>query len=158
FFAAHCSTYPALDTEAGSYARAKVPGLASVLRGRGYRTGLFHSGRFGYLGMDAVVQAQGYDTLEDAGDIGGQREASFGIDEHSTVRRVLRWVDSLPRGQRFLVTYLPIAGHHPYDAPAGGPFPEADEVGRYRNALRYADGALRQLLDGLRRHGLEGQT
>jgi hypothetical protein len=35
--------------------------------------------------------------------------------------------------------YLPIAGHHPYETPAPGPFPDREEFGRYRNALRYAD-------------------
>src|SRR5262249_42955049 len=71
FFAVHCSTFPAPDTTPAHYARLRVPSLAKVLKGRGYRAGLFHSGRFGYLGMDAVVAAQGYDTAEDAGDIGG---------------------------------------------------------------------------------------
>jgi arylsulfatase A-like enzyme len=108
--------------------------------------------------MDAVVAAQGYATLADAGDIGGERESSFGVDEPSAVRYLLRWLDGLPRGQRFLATYLPIAGHHPYDAPPGGPFPENEEVGRYRNALRYADTALAQLIEGLRTRGLLDDT
>jgi hypothetical protein len=158
FVAAHCATWPALDVPAEAYARLEVPALAAVLGERGYATGLFHSGRFGYLGMDAVVRAQGYDTAEDAGAIGGERDSSFGIDEPSVVRRCLRWLDSLPAGQPFLLTYLPIAGHHPYLTPSPGPFPEGDEVGRYHNALRYADEALAQLLAGLRRRGLEGKT
>src|SRR5205807_4228063 len=50
-----CSTYPALGTQAEIYAGAPCESLASALREHGYRTALFHSGRFGYLGMDAVV-------------------------------------------------------------------------------------------------------
>src|SRR5262249_1622585 len=88
----------------------------------------------------------------------GERESSFGVDEPSAVRHLLRWIDGLPRGERFLATYMPIAGHHPYDAPPGGPFPEDEEVGRYRNALRYAAQALAQLLDGLPRRGLLDET
>jgi arylsulfatase A-like enzyme len=56
-------------------------------------------------------------------------------------------------GQPFFLAYLPIAGHHPYDSPEGGPFSEETEVGRYRNALKYADEALGQLVDGLRQRG-----
>ncbi|HZU36816.1 MAG TPA: sulfatase-like hydrolase/transferase, partial [Gemmataceae bacterium] len=132
--------------------------LASVLRQHGYRTGLFHSGRFMYLGMDAAIQNRGYDTLEDAGAIGGDRDSSFGIDEPSTVRRILRWIDERPSGQHFLVSYLPIAGHHPYQTPERGPFPDTSDIDRYRNALHYADAALGELLDGLRVRGLEQQT
>ena len=51
---------------------------------------------------------------------------------------MLQWIDTLPREQPFFLTYLPIAGHHPYETPVAGPFPDSDEIGRYRNALRYA--------------------
>ncbi len=158
FFAVQCSLQPALDTPAEVYGRNFGPALASVLRQHGYRTGLFHSGRFMYLGMDAAIQNRGYDTLEDAGAIGGDRDSSFGIDEPSTVRRILRWIDERPSGQHFLVSYLPIAGHHPYQTPERGPFPDTSDIDRYRNALHYADAALGELLDGLRVRGLEQQT
>jgi hypothetical protein len=158
FFAAQCAVYPALDTTPEAYEGVRVPGLATLLAGRGYRTGLFHSGRFAYLGMRSVLRGRGYQTLEDAGDIGGEHDSSFGIDEPSTIRRLLRWLDEGPPGRPFLVTYLPIAGHHPYETLAPGPFPERGEVDRYHNALHEADAALGQLLDGLRRRGLDRAT
>jgi arylsulfatase A-like enzyme len=71
---------------------------------------------------------------------------------------MLEWIDSLPRGQGFLLTYLPIAGHHPYESPQAGPFPENDELGRYRNALYYGDAALASFLDGLKTRGLYNDT
>jgi phosphoglycerol transferase MdoB-like AlkP superfamily enzyme len=158
FFAVQCATWPALDTRPEDYQRLSAPGIAQVLADGGYRTGLFHSGRFMYLGMDSVIRDRGYQTLEDAGDIGGQRESSFGIDESSTVRRILAWIDALPAGQRFFASYLPIAGHHPYATSAGGPFPGDSEISRYRNALHEADAALGQLVDGLRQRGLLEKT
>ncbi len=158
FFSVQCSLHPALDTPSESYGRDFGPALATVLRRHGYRTGLFHSGRFMYLGMDAALRNRGYDTLEDAGAIGGDHDSSFGIDEPSTVRRILGWIDDLPAGQRFLVSYLPIAGHHPYTTPQRGPFPDREDIDRYHNALHYADGALGQLLGGLRSRGLEEET
>jgi arylsulfatase A-like enzyme len=42
--------------------------------------------------------------------------------------------------------------------PARGPFPGAEDIDRYRNALHYADAALGQLLEGLRSRGLEQNT
>jgi hypothetical protein len=158
FFAVQCALHPALDTPAETYGRDFGPALATVLRGHGYRTGLFHSGRFMYLGMDAALRHRGYDTLEDAGAIGGDHDSSFGIDEPSAVRRILHWIDDGSADQRFLISYLPIAGHHPYITPERGPFPYGEDIDRYRNALHYADAALGQLLDGLRSRGLEQKT
>src|SRR5262249_8290243 len=109
-------------------------------------------------GMESVIRGRGYQTLEDAGDIGGDHESSFGIDEPSTVHRILKWIDGGPRDQPFLVSYLPIAGHHPYESPEAGPFPTDQEIGCYRNALHYADAALGQLLDGLRQRHLYERT
>jgi arylsulfatase A-like enzyme len=130
-----------------------------VLGRAGYRTGLFHSGRFRYLGMEAVVNGRGYQTLEDAGTIGGDTNSSFGLDdERVAVRRILAWVDAAPRGERFFVTYLPVAGHHPYNSPDRGPFPDEEPVDRYRNALHHADAALGELLRGLRERGLDRNT
>jgi phosphoglycerol transferase MdoB-like AlkP superfamily enzyme len=152
------SRYPAMDTETESYARILTPSLASLLKAAGYRTALFHSGRFMYLGMKAVVENRGFEALEDAGMIGGNFESSFGVDEPSTVRRALAWIDSLPRGERFFLTYLPIAGHHPYETPEPGPFPEQTESDRYLNALHYSDASLGALLRGLRDRSLNEST
>jgi phosphoglycerol transferase MdoB-like AlkP superfamily enzyme len=157
-FSILCSRYPAMDIQTEEYARVTTPSLASILKRAGYRTALFHSGRFMYLGMEAVVRNRGYDVLEDAGAIGGNYESSFGVDEPSTVRRALEWVDSLPRGERFFLTYLPIAGHHPYNTPEPGPFPEQAESDRYLNALHYSDASLGTLLEGLRDRGLDQDT
>lgn len=158
-FAVLCSTFPALDTEAERYARLRTPSIADVLSRAGYRTGMFHSGRFAYLGMDAVVEGRGFHALEDAGDIGGEKRSSFGLsDERIAVKRVLSWIDERPKGEKFFAMYLPVAGHHPYLSPDDGPFPEKDEIDRYRNSLHHADVALGALLDGLRTRGLDRST
>ncbi len=154
-FSMLCSVFPAFDTKPELLARAPCRSLAAVLATAGYRTALFHSGRFGYLGMQAVIDGRGFHTLMDAGDIGGVHNSSFGVDEPSTVARMLAWIDTLPPGQRFFAAYLPVAGHHPYETPERGPFPEREEFGRYSNALHYADQALGALAGGLRARGLE---
>ena len=157
-FSVLCSRYPAMDTASENYSWITTPSVAAVLREAGYRTALFHSGRFMYLGMYAVVSNRGFDVLEDAGAIGGNHESSFGVDEPSTVRRALGWIDSLPAGQPFFLTYLPVAGHHPYDTPEPGPFPGRADSDRYQNALHYADAALGSLIEGLRERGLYDHT
>jgi arylsulfatase A-like enzyme len=157
-FSVLCSMYPAFDSSAAMYAAAPCRSIASVLADAGYRTALFHSGRFGYLGMEAVIRNRGYGTLEDAGHIGGNHNSSFGVDEPAAIARVLKWIDAQPAEDRFFVTYLPIAGHHPYETPEPGPFPNHDEFGRYCNSLHYADASLGTLLDGFRARGLYDKT
>ncbi|HEY1760729.1 MAG TPA: sulfatase [Bryobacteraceae bacterium] len=153
-----CSAFPTLDSQPEAYENVPCNSIASELARAGYHTAMFHSGRFDYLGMQSIIRNRGYQTLEDAGAIGGNRNSSFGVDEPSTVARMLSWIDALPRGQRFALTYLPIAGHHPYETPERGPFPERQEIGRYRNALLYGDAALGTLIDGLRTRGLADST
>jgi arylsulfatase A-like enzyme len=157
-FSILCSTYPPFDHADDTYAAVPCDSLPDALGRHGYRTGLFHSGRFGYLGMESVVRHRGFETLADAGDIGGNRSSSFGVDEPSTIARILQWIDARPAGQPFFVTYLPIAGHHPYETPDAGPFPDGDSFGRYRNALHYGDASLGALIDGIAARGLRDNT
>jgi arylsulfatase A-like enzyme len=61
---------------------------------------------------------------------------------------------SSPRGQKFFLTYLPIAGHHPHATPERGPFGATSEIDQYRIALHCGDVSLRALICGLRARGL----
>ncbi|HMJ63849.1 MAG TPA: sulfatase-like hydrolase/transferase, partial [Candidatus Binatia bacterium] len=76
----------------------------------------------------------------------------------STVRRILRWMDSLKPDEPFLVMYLPIAGHHPYEVPGDGPFQGSDERTRYLNALHYGDASLGELLNAMKARGTDTNT
>jgi hypothetical protein len=151
-FAVLCSRDPAFDVTAESHAASGCASLPAAIARAGYRTALFHSGRFVYLGMQPVVDAAGFDVAEDAGAIGGQVESSFGVDETATVRRLLSWISNGDR-RPFFVAYLPIAGHHPYATTSRGPFDDASELGAYKNALHEADGAVAALVAGLRAAG-----
>ena len=158
-FSTLCSRYPAFNVPVEVHARAPCASLAESLAETGYRTAIFHSGRFGYLGMAPMIEGRGFDVREDAGAIGGHVRSSFGVDEPSTVRRMLEWVDSLESRERFFLMYLPVAGHHPYAIPDyPGPFEGAGDFDRYLNSLHYGDAALRGFIDGLRARHLDDRT
>jgi arylsulfatase A-like enzyme len=92
------------------------------------------------------------------------------------VARILEWIDRVPPEERFFVTYLPIAGHHPYEVPRSADslalpksgratlsgertrFEEPTEFDRYLNALRYGDAAVGALMAGIRDRGLYDRT
>jgi len=161
-FSMLCATHPAAETTAADYVASSVPcpSIAELLKNAGYRTALFHSGRFRYLGMQGIVDGRGFDGAYDAATIGGRYAASFGTDDASTVRRLLEFVDALPQDARFFAVYSPIAGHHPYKSPGAGPrpFAETTEFDRYLNDLYAGDAALGELIDGLKRRGLAERT
>ena len=157
-FATLCSRYPAFDVPPETYRDVPCVSLARSLKEAGYRTSLFHSGRFLYLGMEAIIRNRGFDVLEDAGAIGGRVNSSFGVDEASTVDRMLRWIDGLDRTDRFFLTYLPIAGHHPYSSAGRGPFAGTGDFAAYLNALHEGDEALGLMVRGLRERGLDDDT
>ena len=60
--AVQCSIEPAVDTDAERCEHLPGPTLASLLSTAGYRTGLYHSGRFRYLGMTEVLRNRGYQS------------------------------------------------------------------------------------------------
>jgi hypothetical protein len=161
-FSMLCARPPLSGREAAQHAQGRTPctPLPAMLRAAGYRTGLFHSGRFVYLGMREVVANRGFDALEDGASIGGAFRSSFGVDEASTVRKLLAFVDGLPAGAPFFAVYSPIAGHHPYHAPGDGPrpFPEHTPTDAYANDLFAGDAAFGLLREGLARRGLDDRT
>ena len=157
-FATLCSRYPAFDVPPEVYADVPCAPVASILAEAGYRTALFHSGRFMYLGMTSIIDRRGFEVMEDAGAIGGRIDSSFGVDDASTVTRVLRWIDSVDRREPFFVTYLPTSGHNPYVTSRPGPFRSDSDFWRYMNALHESDVALGTLIDGLGRRSLLENT
>ncbi|MEZ4225837.1 MAG: sulfatase [Polyangiaceae bacterium] len=157
-FSMLCGMPPGPQTDAAEYTHAKLPctSIAAVLKERGYRTALFHSGRFRYLGMQGVVDDRGFEELQDAGKIGGEFASSFGTADATTVDRALEFLDRAA-GKPFFLVYSPISGHHPYRSPGRGPrpFPAKSEQDHYRNDLYAGDDALGALIDGVRQRKLD---
>jgi len=161
-FSVLCSSEPEARSEASDYAVGKVPcrSIADEMAQAGYRTGLFHSGWFAYLGMRAVVEGRGFGELHDAGTIASPFRTSFGVDDRATADRFLAFVDGVPSGQPFFALFMPIAGHHPYHAPGDGPrpFPDQEDKDAYANDLHMADEAFGRLRQGLRDRGRDEGT
>ncbi len=154
-YAMLCSFAPAPHTSASAYKASDLPcnSIASTLGHEGYASALYHSGRFAYLGMDSIVADRGYDLLADAKTLArGKRGSSFGISDMTTVQAVLQRFDTRAVDVKLFVTYMPIAGHHPYESPGEGarPFGDATEVDSYRSDLFKGDLALGALVEGLK--------
>ena len=157
-FALLCSMTPAIDVPSETLARTPCDSLVRRFSTAGYRTGLFHAGRFSYLGMREVLDGQRFDVADDAGTIGGNAQSSFGVDEPAVVARILDWIDTPNLNRPFFAVYLPAAGHHPYQSSGSGPFPDDTALGAYKNAIHEGDRSLGTLIDGLRARQLLDRT
>ena len=157
-YATLCGHMPRFGASAEQHAALPCESFPRTLANAGYRTALFHSGRFAYLGMAELLAGTGFQQLEDAGAIGGQVESSFGVEESATVARLLSWIDETDASHPFFATYLPAAGHHPYATVRPGPFPSASDRDRHRNAIHEADEAMQALVEGLRARRLDQRT
>ena len=152
-----CALPPAFDVSAEQLAASSCQSLPVQLGKLGYRTALYHSGRFAYLGMTETMALLKFETGVDAGGISGRVESSFGVDEPSTVTKALEWIDR-PDTRPFFLTYLPTAGHHPYASSGKGPFPLTDDLSAFKNSIHEGDQAIALLLNGLRARGLDSRT
>jgi phosphoglycerol transferase MdoB-like AlkP superfamily enzyme len=161
-FSVLCSREPPPGTEASDYAVGHIAcvSVADEMARAGYRTGLFHSGWFVYLGMRAVVEGRGFRELRDAATITSPHRSSFGVDDRATADALLAFVDSVPAGERFFAVFMPIAGHHPYRAPgvAPRPFPETSDADAHANDVHVADDAFGRLRAGLRARKLDDRV
>ena len=157
FFSLGCAQSPAFDTSAEQLAASACVSLPVQLSKAGYRTALYHSGRFAYLGMTEMMALLKFEHSVDAGGISGRVESSFGVDEPSTVTRMLEWIDQ-DDTRPFFLTYLPTAGHHPYASSGAGPFMQTDDLSAFKNAIYEGDQAISTLLTGLRTRGLDSRT
>lgn len=142
------------------------PTLAGTLRAQGYETALFASQRLDFENMEGFYTQAGYDTVFDFGreptEIqNSQALSSWGAREEYTLAKLEAWLtQQRDRSKPFLITYLTVATHHPYDFPGDLPNLEAgdERQTRYRNALRYTDRAIGALTELLQREGLADDT
>ena len=157
FYSWGCAQSPAFDVSAEQLATSPCGSLPIQLSRAGYRTALYHSGRFAYLGMTETMSLLKFDDSVDAGGISGRVESSFGVDEPSTVAKMLEWIDR-DVTRPFFLTYMPTAGHHPYASSGAGPFPHTDDLSAFKNAIYEGDEAIATFLTGLRTRGLDSRT
>jgi phosphoglycerol transferase MdoB-like AlkP superfamily enzyme len=123
----------------------RLPHLARVLRGQGYRTAYYHGGELAFANMKSYLVTAGYEQFTERADFARQDQNSkWGAHDHALLRRMLR---ELPRQRSpFFVTAFTLSSHEPFDVPMPPRFPGTDEASRFRNSVYYTDHVLGQFL------------
>lgn len=151
------------------------PCLPHVLGHFGYRSAFFQSAIGSYEGRHQFALNAGYDdiyTRESFDQTGFEETNYLSVEDKVIEKPLLRWVDS-HRDKPFLITILTAISHHNYGLPStfdvrsyprrparmGGRMPQPwADYNRYLNTLRYADGFLGDILDGLDKRKLLDDT
>ncbi|HEX2676990.1 MAG TPA: sulfatase-like hydrolase/transferase, partial [Polyangiales bacterium] len=162
-FTLHCSSYPYPHPAAETYANPNLDcmSISEVLKKRGYRTALLHSGRFSYTHKDDFFRPRRYDVMRDA-DMLVHRDkyplVLWGADDRAAVDDALEWLDQAP-DKPFFLDLIFLAPHHPYtirEAPM--PYGDKNDLSRYKNATQLIDSQIGRIWDWLVAHGKADNT
>lgn len=159
-----CSDFPPPDARNIMEINPRIDcgALPEVLSKNHVHVGLFHGGDFGFYDKLQLLGARGFEVQKDARAIAGDNvwEYSWGVDDRAMVDTVLKWVDSLPKGDRFFAVIIPITAHYPYQIPPDvkPAFPGSSAKNRFYSAVHFLDEAFGRLEEGLKSRQLNDDT
>ena len=168
FMAVNFSIYPGLPwCYAPGGGNPLPPTFASVMQGRGSRTGYFHNGDMDWGGAKFTLTGAGYDTIEDYRDFHAPELTSWGAEDRYLIDRLIGWIDEKP-GEPFLAYCWTDQTHNPYMRRPGSkrvdffgshpPDAHRDSLSRYLNVLHETDAHLGRLFAALRERGIADDT
>ena len=150
--------------------RLEAPSLFELFHDRGYAVSLFDSCYRDYQRWNDYLVRRKIDFFYDAGNMPGKekfKQVSWGLLETATMEAIKgQFARHAEKGERFFLTYMPVAPHMPFDSPAkefekfdnGVGQLNNDYTGRYKNQLLYMDWVITGLLDELARLKLLEKT
>ena len=153
------------------YPDIKLRTLPEIVKERGYRTCLIHTGGLGYAGQKRFLINRKIDDIIEYNQLiktpPYNRQVGWGVDERAMIQPAVQFIKKNP-GRPFLLVFLPVNPHHPYAIPddtfriTGEDQDESDYRKRnwlnYLNSLHYADVSLGMLIDELERGNLMDDT
>lgn len=156
-FSIGCSMYPYTAGGTITNVNPRIPcySISEVFDDLGYRTALFHTGRFSFWKKRKFYDNRGFAVMRDATNMPGfqkSRKFHWGIDELITADAVAKFIQN-NKDNPFFVQYLVLFPHAPYDYQEGdyATFPNVRLQDKYHNSLRYVDAAVKRVTDQLKK-------
>ncbi|MFN0180549.1 MAG: LTA synthase family protein [Gemmatimonadales bacterium] len=139
--AAALSGFPAIPRGAMLTTPSKttrLPSLSASLESRGYSTGFYYGGDLEFASLKAYLISTGVDRRVGKGDFPRETwNSKWGAHDSVVAERLL---DDLDRQREpFLVTWLTLSSHEPFEIPGYRHPDGADWQARYFASLRYSD-------------------
>ncbi len=165
-FVANTSIYP-VGNQAMSkaYGDRAIPSLPRLLKEQGYVTTTFHSNDIKFWDRDQLYQALGFDYMYDKNFFGDIDVIAFGASDEVLYRKSIEELSTFANeDKKFYASVIAMSSHHPYQIPDHKveiQLPEKYQntpVGDYLTAVNYADFALGELIEDLKRENLWDNT
>lgn len=143
--------------------------IANMLKERGYRTMLVHTGMLEYAGQKRFLKDRGFDRIADYRDIKRPpytEWVGWGLDERALIRPCEEFIAEDPDRPWFIAVF-PVSPHHPYPVPdesfritGGTPVTGSRQKVwlSYLDSLHYSDLAMGELVDRLESRGFMENT
>ncbi len=151
--------------------RIETPSLFEIFHARGHATAVYDSCFLDYVRFRDFLAHRDVDALHDCDTMPGRenfRKVSWGLEEECTRDAIVRQFEAYARsGEPFVLSYLPVAPHYPYDTVEkrfqkfsymDDALLRGDYTGRYKNELLYLDWVIASMIDALRDFGLLDDT
>lgn len=165
-FAYHSGHYPVASMAPITSTRPRVPvkALPEYFREHGYRTALFHGGRFSFTNKLNFLSDRGYDVLYDAESLPNRAEHErvwWGIDDKAIFEYAKTYIEE--SNEPFYIQLLPVLVHHPYNLLERKPwdyeFGESkQDIDKYHALVRYEDALFEDFVQFLKDKGLYDNT
>lgn len=135
--------------------------LPQILADNGYETGAFHAYEGSFWNRTNMYKAMGYDHFYSKKDYAIDEALGWSLGDKSFFRQSLERMSQ--ETQPFYSFLITLSSHHPYSLPAfvreldTGEFKDT-LFGNYLESIHYADAALGELVEGMKREGLWDNT
>lgn len=143
------------------YMEKDLPSLPRLLNQYQYYTATFHTNRVDFWNRNDLYKAVGFKTYYDQAFFGKDDYIAFGSSDEVLYEKTLPELVRLDaNSQPFYAMVISMSAHHPYHIPEEKyrmTLPEEYEgtlLGDYLRAQNYADDAMGQFLEGLKKSGL----
>ncbi|AFS79924.1 sulfatase family protein [Gottschalkia acidurici 9a] len=158
-FVTHNSLYPAMDGQTYSkYYNNKYFGLPWILKDMGYSTIAFHGYDGSFWNRDKAYPYQGFDKFISQKDFEIKDHIGFGLADKDFFDQSMEHIKELKSPYyAFLVT---LTSHHPYEIPDKYKTIKLNDkhkgtiFGNYIESIRYADEAIGEFIEDLKKEGL----
>lgn len=155
----------AADRGSAFYAKSQnqYESLASIFKGQGYYTAVFHANEKEFWNRETMYEALGFDHFFDESAFLVNEENSFGwgLTDEAFFEQTLNYLKGLP--QPFYAKLLTLTNHYPFEIPEQYQYISPGEtnneiVNHYITTVRYLDEALKSFITNLKESGLYDNT
>lgn len=158
-FVTQNSLYPSMDLPAyNKYQNNKFMGLPMIMREKGYTTMAFHAYKPEFWNRQNVYPMLGYDRFINMHDFNPDEIFGWGLSDKFFFRQSAKFLSTSK--QPFYSFMITLSSHFPYALPKKYktvkllPEHENTVLGRYIQAIHYADEALGLFFEELKKYGL----